>query len=183
MFTPANLVGGGALPPYRPCPCPCPLLLPCMPLRNPPVCLPPSSPMHRSSLICGSVAQGPLARMTGDRAALLDLRSNRHPVRLANAMVTSSECIGSIWFLSSCGSRFIKHDIPLVPLLATSPFSNNRFTVEHKSTQFEVMEDPERRWINSQTKDENDNNQRLRTQALLPSPRTARFTRCSKYPR
>ena len=143
---------------------------------------PPSSPLHRPSLICGSVTQGPLARITGDRAALSDLRSNRRPIRLANGMVTFSEGIGSIWFLSSCGYRFIKHDILLVPLLATRPFSANRFAVEHKSTQLKVMEDPERRWINSQTKDENGNKQQLRTPALLPSPRTARFARRSECP-
>ena len=122
---------------------------------------PPSSPLRRPSLISGSVTQGPLARLTGDRAALFDLRSDRRPIRLANGMVTFSEGIGSIWFLSSCGYRFIKHDILLVPLLATSPFSANSFAVEHESTQFEVMEYPERRWINSTNKDEIGNKQQL----------------------
>ena len=86
--------------------------------------------------------------MTGSRSALFVLKSDRRPIRLADEMVIFFGGIGSIRFLSSCGYRTIVHDVFFVPLLATSLFSANKFAMEHKSTHFEVLEYPERRWIN-----------------------------------
>ena len=94
---------------------------------------------------------GASCSMSGHRQAFYELRGDRRPVRLADGMVVYSEGVGSVRFVSSCGHSVVIHDVLFVPRLTTSLFSANKFAREHRHTHLEVLEYPERKWINRQT--------------------------------
>jgi len=106
-----------------------------------------SSPIT-DSWICDS---GASSSMTGCRSAFAKLEPDRRPIRLADGKVIFSDGIGSVRFVSSCGSKIVINHVLYIPVLATSLFSANRFAREHRDTHFEVLDYPERKWINRHT--------------------------------
>ena len=94
------------------------------------------------------VDSGASSHMTGNRAALLDLKGDCRAIRLADGRFIYSKGIGSVCFVSDCGYIIIIHRVLFVPSLAASLFTSNRFAREHRDTYYESMEFPLQWWIN-----------------------------------
>jgi hypothetical protein len=88
--------------------------------------------------------------MSGAHSAFSSLKSDRHPIHLADGKVIYSEGLGSIRFLSDCSYMIAIHNVLFIPFLAVSLFASNKFTREHHDTHSEITEYPKCKWVNRQ---------------------------------
>ena len=70
---------------------------------------------------------------------------------MANGTVIYSKGVGSIHFLSTCGYLVTINNVLLVPPLAVSLFTSNKFVRECHGTYMEVLDFPICQWVNSQS--------------------------------
>jgi len=85
---------------------------------------------------------GASSSMSSVRSAFLSLKSDRHPICLADGKVIYSEGLGSMRFLSNCGYIIAIHNVLFIPCLAVSLFTSNKFSREHRDMHSEVTEYP-----------------------------------------
>ena len=97
------------------------------------------------------VDSGATSSMSSHRSIFLGLKPDRRAIRLANGSVIYSEGLGSIRFSSNCGYYVTIHNVLYVPSLSSSLFASNRFAREHRDSYSEVLDFPQRRWVNRLT--------------------------------
>jgi len=94
---------------------------------------------------------GASSSMSSNHSAFSSFRPDQCPVCLADGKVIYSSGIGSIHFLSNCGYITTIQDVLLVPPLAVNLFTANKFAKEHCTTHMEIVEYPNRQWVNWHT--------------------------------
>ena len=97
------------------------------------------------------VDSGATSCMSYRRSIFSDLKPDRRAIRLANGSLIYSGGVGSIRFLSNCGYYITIHNVLYVPTLSSNLFASNRFAREHRDSYLEVLDFPQRWWINRLT--------------------------------